>query len=285
MVVCIPVYNEERFIARTIASVREQTRTDFAALICDNASTDATGAIARAACAADPRFRYHRHERNIGAVGNFNFAREATDSPFFQWLGGHDRIAPTYLQTMLAAMAARPEVSVAAAHTAWIDEDDRLLRVSHGWMDTVPDVPVLRFAMEPKKNDLCGEINNVIRRERLDGFRLDNRWGTDNVALAHLAYRGPFHYVPEPLYQRRELSHRAQNYMTRLTGEDRADEPRLELVAAMEAQLAVVAARDPLRPVAAYLMRHWLEYRFGASRSRAFAALFGGLDRAKRLLR
>ncbi|MEZ5218806.1 MAG: glycosyltransferase [Ilumatobacteraceae bacterium] len=62
------VYNAERFLDEAIMSIREQDFGDLELIICDNASTDGTEAIARRHAAADPRVSYHRAEINAGAA-------------------------------------------------------------------------------------------------------------------------------------------------------------------------------------------------------------------------
>src|SRR2546428_2411871 len=43
----MPVYNGERYLAEAVDSLLAQTYEDFEVIICDNASTDRTGEIAR----------------------------------------------------------------------------------------------------------------------------------------------------------------------------------------------------------------------------------------------
>ena len=63
----MPVYNGEKYIAISIRSVLDQDFRDFELIITDNASTDETEAICRELAARDPRIRYVRNERNLGA--------------------------------------------------------------------------------------------------------------------------------------------------------------------------------------------------------------------------
>ncbi len=58
IVVCIPVYNEEKSIAKVIVNAR---KFSDAVLVCDDGSSDMTGEIARALGA-----KVIRHERNLG---------------------------------------------------------------------------------------------------------------------------------------------------------------------------------------------------------------------------
>jgi len=63
----IPAYNGEKYLAETLDSLRAQTLQDFEIVISDNASTDRTPAICRDYQAKEPRIRYFRNDRNIGA--------------------------------------------------------------------------------------------------------------------------------------------------------------------------------------------------------------------------
>src|SRR2546422_6850224 len=66
----MPVYNGERYLAEAVDSLLAQTYEDFEVIICDNASTDRTGEIARSYAARDTRVRYARNEKNLGAGGD-----------------------------------------------------------------------------------------------------------------------------------------------------------------------------------------------------------------------
>lgn len=68
----VPVYNGEKYL-RVALCAAEANVADFEIIICDNASTDATQAIAQEYAARDPRIRYVRSAKNIGANGNFHY--------------------------------------------------------------------------------------------------------------------------------------------------------------------------------------------------------------------
>ena len=68
------VRNGARYLPETLGDLLGQTFEDVELIVSDNASTDETGEIVRAAAASDSRIRYFRHERNIGALPNANFA-------------------------------------------------------------------------------------------------------------------------------------------------------------------------------------------------------------------
>ena len=55
--IAVPVYNGERYLAEALQSLSDQTFGEWEAVICDNASTDRTEAIANDAVRRDPRFK------------------------------------------------------------------------------------------------------------------------------------------------------------------------------------------------------------------------------------
>ena len=67
--IVIPAYNAEGTLAATVASAQNQTFADIEILIVDDASSDATAALARRLAAADPRVRLIEAGHNRGPAG------------------------------------------------------------------------------------------------------------------------------------------------------------------------------------------------------------------------
>ena len=63
--VVVPLYQKERYIGRTIASVLAQTFDDFELVVLDNACTDGSADVVRSF--TDPRVRLERNEETIPA--------------------------------------------------------------------------------------------------------------------------------------------------------------------------------------------------------------------------
>jgi glycosyltransferase involved in cell wall biosynthesis len=98
LTVGLPVYNGERHLQDAIESILAQTFGDFRLVVADNASTDATGEIARSLAARDARVHYHRNESNIGLAANFNLVFRMSDSPYFRWATSDDVTLPDFLR-------------------------------------------------------------------------------------------------------------------------------------------------------------------------------------------
>ncbi len=221
LVVGVPCYNEAEFLERTLQSIADQSWRDFAVLICDNASSDATGDIALEFCARNPRFHYYRQPANIGSSRNFNFVADHTASRYLLWMGAHDLIEPGMLERHIELLQSRPDVSVSQSAHAWIDTDDRFVeRVEDGALDDGGENDAKRYLQSIGKNANNIAANSVIRRSMLGDRRFTDVVGTDRILLSHLAFRGPFSTFPDILYKRRTFAERLEHnpYMERLTG-------------------------------------------------------------------
>ncbi len=217
----IPVHNGAAYLAQLFDCLRAQTFTDFEAIISDNASSDATEQICRRVTAADPRFRYERNERNIGAAPNFNRVFEQAVGRYFKWTAHDDLLAPTYLERCVALLDEDPSVSVCHAaiqvvsaelrplsydpefgRYVDIDGTPALLREPAG-LATSRD-PARRFDDVLHGMRLCSEIFGVMRTELVRRTSLHKSYyGSDKVLLAELALLGRIESVPEPLFIKR----------------------------------------------------------------------------------
>ena len=96
----LPVFNGARYLQETLESVLSQSFTDFEVVISDNASTDETEAIGRAAAARDLRVTYRRNAENVGLSWQPQPARPARAWTAIQ-MGGGRRHPPAGLPRTL----------------------------------------------------------------------------------------------------------------------------------------------------------------------------------------
>ena len=69
--VVVATFNGERFLREQLDSILAQTIPPAEIVVVDDGSADGTMAILEAYASADPRFRIHRNEANLGYVRNF----------------------------------------------------------------------------------------------------------------------------------------------------------------------------------------------------------------------
>jgi glycosyltransferase involved in cell wall biosynthesis len=104
--VITPAWNAALTLDATIASVAAQSLPDWEMLIADDGSTDATGAVAAAWAARDPRVRPLPGPGREGPAAARNRAIRAARGRFIAFLDADDRWRPEKLARQLAFMQA-----------------------------------------------------------------------------------------------------------------------------------------------------------------------------------
>jgi hypothetical protein len=252
----VPVFNGERYLPQALAGIQAQTLTDFRVLIADNASTDRTGDIARAAAAADPRIRYLRRETNVGLVANWNGLFTGTDGEFFAWHSADDLAAPEFYATCLRLLREHPGAAAGCTQIELIGStgeplgaDPEHIRGDH------PD-RAARFAELASFRHYCQFYYGVFRRSMLARTRLmlPFFWSADRLLLAELALQGPLVRHPDRLYQVRQHDGRVteggrKNFYARLAAPHRGTTLRYarELRTAIDLAGLDPAERDRVR--------------------------------------
>jgi len=115
--VCIPAYRAERYLAATMASVRDQTFADWELVVVEDGSRDATEKIVHAfACTVPQPVRYLRHEQNRKLPATRNTAHAAAAAPCLALLDADDLWTTDHLATSLAVLGdpALPAATFAA---------------------------------------------------------------------------------------------------------------------------------------------------------------------------
>lgn len=102
--VVTPMYNAEKFIAKTIESVQAQTYQNWELVIVDDVSTDGSAEIVMEYAKGDSRIRYLRSESNGGVSKARNTSLEAAAGQYAAFLDSDDLWTPDKLEKQLAFM-------------------------------------------------------------------------------------------------------------------------------------------------------------------------------------
>lgn len=266
----MPVFNGENYLAEAIDSVLCQSFDDLEVIVCDNASTDGTGAIAERFARADSRVRYVRNPANLGAAPNYNRAFELSAGRYVKWLAHDDRLAPGYLARTVTAMEARPELVLCNSRVDVIDENGRIIGTYGSVLDQA-DQPgaVDRFAVFVLQPHTGVDVFGLMRRTALLGSVLHPSFhGADRALLAQLALRGPMLQLAEPLHQIREhagrYTRRATSARLRAAWHDVGRRPGARApILQLYATYASMVRHETLSPAARrqawlVLLRWWL---------------------------
>lgn len=126
--VCVPAFEGAAWISETLRSVAAQTYRDLVVEVAvdPSPSGEADGtAAAVEPFLADPRFRLHANPVRLGWDGNVRAQLERVTTPYAVVLPQDDMFEPDYVESLVAALAGRPDVGVAYADLTYVDRPDR----------------------------------------------------------------------------------------------------------------------------------------------------------------
>lgn len=153
--VCIPNYNQGRFIGAAIQSVLNQTYKDFELIIVDNCSADNSVEVIKSF--SDPRIRFYKNEKNIGMTRNWNRCISLAKGGYICILCADDLYLPHFLEKASSILDSNPAVGFVHSACKGIDSDGKITGV---------------FRPRNWKKDYIENGRNVLKRTALDNFAL-----------------------------------------------------------------------------------------------------------------
>lgn len=207
----LPVYNAEDFLAESFDALLGQSYTDFELIVSSNASTDRTDEICLRYQAADPRIRFVRQPRNLGAAPHHDVVFRRARGELFKWASGDDLYARDLFERSVDLLDEHPEAILAHSWTAAVDEQGRVTQAMPYPLATDSSSAPERFrSMLFGGDDFPGAIcaddfYGVIRADVLRRVKPhDSFHHADQTFMAELALNGPFVQHPDWLYFRRQ---------------------------------------------------------------------------------
>jgi len=207
----VPVHNGERYLAETLQSLSIQDFPDLEVIICDNASTDATPAIAQSHAARDPRIRYVRNSTNMGAAYNFNLGFTLARGEYFKWCAHDDLLSPDFLTCCVEALRNDPTAILAHGRQQLIDETGSPLPGLTGGLSDTSHIqdPALRFRTVFPTQGYDAAVFGLFRRRALARTSLHRPYYSSDIALlAECALLGRF-IATSAVFYNREHAHRS----------------------------------------------------------------------------
>jgi glycosyltransferase involved in cell wall biosynthesis len=170
--VIVPIYNVEKFVARTIASVLAQTWQDFELIVVDDESPDRSLEICRQF--ADPRIRIVQ-QKNRGLAGARNTGIRHAQGQYIALLDSDDLWLPTKLEKHVHHLDHSPKIGVSFSRSEFIDEVDRSIGTYQ-----MPKLKDINSAHLLCRNPIGNGSAPVIRREVLEDIKFQaNLYGTE----------------------------------------------------------------------------------------------------------
>jgi len=200
----MPVYNGERHLRNAVQSILGQTFRDIELIISDNASTDRTEAICREYASKDPRVRYYRNPKNLGAPENINSVFRRATGRYFKWAAANDECDPRFIEACVQILDERPNTVLAYPRTRLIRGNSGQTEDYEDRLNLTQERPCERFRALIERVRLCNALYGLIRATVLGRTGLVGKYiDADRVLLGELTLHGRFAEVPEFMFFRR----------------------------------------------------------------------------------
>ena len=210
VVIGIPCFNEDQYIAGTLLSAIQQLDeyTDLEIWISDNKSTDNSVSKVEAVLEAVKSAVNHVtlvEQEGMSGLDNFWYLFDATDSELFMWLGGHDQISAGYVSRAVTHMTQCLKTGLFCGTHRAIGEGNAFDNVAN--YDFSHDNPVERYLQAITQLDNCYIFHSLFRRKNLMDFdRTLNAPGLDHIMISHLLWAGKLYQSAECFFARRYFS-------------------------------------------------------------------------------
>jgi glycosyltransferase involved in cell wall biosynthesis len=184
----IPTYNRNIGILRTLKSIWAQNYPNYEIVISDNCSTDNTKEVLLELAKEHSEIKYHRQEKNIGMIPNFEFVRKNATGKYFMWVSDDDVLEPGALLKYVAFLEKNPAYSLVSGEIRYWGEhgpdfNEKGFTFEQNW-------PALRTVLFYFKVIWGGMIHGMMRRELAKNVSLRKVIGNDYHFVANLVYLG-----------------------------------------------------------------------------------------------
>lgn len=205
-----PVYNKEKYVARAIESVLNQSFSAFEYIIIDDGSTDCSPAIVDAYAKKDDRIKVI-HQENQWIYASFNNGIKEASGDYIYILNADDRLREHALKQMAEKiLELKPDVVWTKVLRHKVDENQNILAYDYTRLDErVPKDIYLKNKQELQKswvflNKSLLSINqaNLYKRELMLKYPFRNDvYGADTLFNISIANDISSSYVlSEPVY-------------------------------------------------------------------------------------
>lgn len=190
--ILIPTYARSGLLRGAIRCVLAQTRPADQVIVLDDASPDDTAEVV-GEFSSEARLRYVRNKENLGLAGNWAKGLGMVETDFFCILNDDDRLAPTFLETLVRPLEENGDL-VTASSDHWIAsaEGVRLLHLTEAtsryWnRHRLGKGPIGDYRAAAVRDQSLFVGSTVFRRDAVAGDWID--WRAQGAADLWLFYR------------------------------------------------------------------------------------------------
>jgi len=217
-----PCYNCDRYIGKTIESVRSQTFTNWEHIIVDDGSRDNSAQVVRSYLDSDPHLRFiQQSNQGVARARISGVNASSKESCYLLFLDADDCLDPAMLSVLAEYLSQHPQVGLAYCHYHYINDSDAIIGTPYfprfvpsrfGVHELTDEEPVTPFVSVFASAVILPSIS-LIRRaiyDRTPGW--DEAFGQpceDTDLFLHIALHSQIHFVPQKLVRYRRHDHQS----------------------------------------------------------------------------
>jgi glycosyltransferase involved in cell wall biosynthesis len=217
--IVIPVYNKEKFVAKTIESVLSQTFTAFEIIIVNDGSTDQSEA--KISTFKDNRIKYYS-KKNEGVALARNFGIEKATADYICFLDADDYWYPNFLETMQRYSLELSEQKVFAAAIE-IETKSKSIPARYS-IESTSDFEIVNFFNGSQKECVLWTSSVCIHKsvfEKVGDFDTKIKHGEDTELWIRIGLQFPIVFIRKILardvYDDKSISRNTNYYFEQYT--------------------------------------------------------------------
>lgn len=209
VVIGVPLYNRAEYLPSALGSLLSQTYRDFALVLIDDCSTDATAEIVQNYLESDIPVTFRVNPQRLGMIENwcgvFRLGRQLyPEAEYFAWGSDHDLWDPHWLAELVSELDRYPDVVLAYPYVVRITAEGEVFRGPFRFQTLGDPSALSRLARTCFRMSAGNMVYGVFRAGVLErASMLRPVLLPDRLLLAESSLYGQFRQVPEVLWQRR----------------------------------------------------------------------------------
>ena len=222
--VLMGIYNCADTLAQAVASIQNQTYTNWELILCEDGSTDDTYKAAQALAAADSRIILLRNEQNLGLNATLNRCLAAATGEYIARMDGDDESVPERFEKQVAFLERNPQFQITSSPMVLFDENGEWGKT------TLPACPTSADVISGTPISHAPVMLHKAAMDAVGGYTEDSRMlRVEDVNLWIKLYAAGYRCgnIQEPLYRmrndqnalnRRRYIYRVNSVYVRLQG-------------------------------------------------------------------
>ena len=202
--ICIPAYNAEKFIKKTIESVLSQSYQHIEIVITDDCSKDQTVDVISSF--TDKRIKFYQNEKNLGVEGNWNKALKLATGKYCKMMGADDILYPNCLEEQLKIIdnPDNANVVLVTSHKNVINQDGKLIMTrKFPGSGKYKGIKALKKSLHRGTNVIGEPVSGLFRKEVLEKsgyYNGENLYMIDMDLWSRMLKHGDLYVVDKNLY-------------------------------------------------------------------------------------